>query len=195
MKRIDAIIKPKQAKLRVERVASFVPETIPSITKPESEKTPYDKWITWRTRVTMAGQDRTAITDLARYNDPDKPKYDQLIAELRKFDNLNPGNPRISGMFELGPEAPENAEMFDECRLGTATEVVPRTPQLRSPLLDGDLRNVRIEPQRALNLGVVTAGPPAVTPTTGQNVRLNRANGAAHAVPRAAGSRRSACQF
>jgi NAD-dependent deacetylase len=26
----------------------------------------------------------------------------------------------------VGPEAPDNAAMFDECRLGTATEVVPR---------------------------------------------------------------------
>jgi len=25
----------------------------------------------------------------------------------------------------VGPEAPDNAELFDECRLGTATEAVP----------------------------------------------------------------------
>ena len=25
----------------------------------------------------------------------------------------------------IGPEAPENAELFDECRLGSATAVVP----------------------------------------------------------------------
>jgi hypothetical protein len=25
----------------------------------------------------------------------------------------------------VGPEAPDNADLFDECRLGTATEAVP----------------------------------------------------------------------
>jgi hypothetical protein len=104
---IDAIIKPIQTRYRAERVSSFVPETIPSITKPESEKTPYDKWITWRTRITMKGQDSTAIRDLDRYNMPEKDKYHQLVAELKKFDKSNPGpRDQVSGMFELGPDSP-----------------------------------------------------------------------------------------
>jgi len=129
---IDAIIKPKQEKLRVERVSSFVPETIPSITKPESEKTAYDKWITWRTRITMAGQDRTAITDLDRYNDPDKDKYKKLVAELRKFDEFNPGNPRVSGMFELGPEAPETHILVTGVYNRPAAVVEPGFPSMIS---------------------------------------------------------------
>ena len=104
---IDGILKPKQAQLREERISSFVPETIPSITKPETERNAFDKWVYHRSRITMKGQDRTAITDLDRYNSPDKDKYHQLVAELKKFDNINPGaRDQVSGMFEVGPDAP-----------------------------------------------------------------------------------------
>ena len=123
---IDAIIKPKQRKLREERISSFVPETIPSVTKPESERTPFDKWIYHRSRITMAGQDRTAITDLDRYKDPDRGRYHQLVAELKKFDDINPGNRNlISGMFELGPDSPATHVLVTGVFNRPAAEVQP----------------------------------------------------------------------
>ncbi|HEV2200070.1 MAG TPA: DUF1549 and DUF1553 domain-containing protein [Bryobacteraceae bacterium] len=123
---IDGIIKPKQAKLREERVSSFVPETIPSLTKPASERNAFDKWVYHRSGITMKGQDRTAITDLTRYKDPDRDKYYALVAELKKFDNLNPG-PRdlVSGMFELGPDSPPTHVLVTGVYNRPAAEVEP----------------------------------------------------------------------
>ena len=123
---IDAIIKPKQKKLREERVSSFVPETIPSITKPESERNAFDKWVAHRSTITMKGQDRTAITDLDRYKDPDRDKYHALVNSLKQFDNINPGaRDQISGMFELGPDAPPTHVLVTGVYNRPAAEVQP----------------------------------------------------------------------
>ena len=128
---IDAIIKPDQKKLREERVSGFVPETIPSITKPESERNAFDKWVYHRSGITMKGQDRTAITDLDRYNSPNKDKYHQLVAELKKFDDVNPGNrDLVSGMFELGPNAPPTNILVTGVYNRKAAEVEPGFPSM-----------------------------------------------------------------
>jgi hypothetical protein len=123
---IDAILKPKFEQYKADRVSSFVPETIPSITKPASERNGYDKWIYWRSRITMKGQERTAITDLDRYKAPEREKYHELVAELKKFDNINPG-PRdmVSGMFELGPDSPPTHVLVTGVYNRPAAEVQP----------------------------------------------------------------------
>jgi NAD-dependent deacetylase len=46
-----------------------------------------------------------------------------------------PSPPR---MIYVGPEAPENADLFDECRLGRATEVVPAL--FHAPVLSDELK-------------------------------------------------------
>jgi hypothetical protein len=123
---IDLIIKPKQAKLREERISSFVPETIPSLTKPASERNSFDKWVAHRSIITMKGQDRTAITDLDRYKDPDRDKYHTLVNELKKFDDINPGaRDLVSGMFELGPDSPPTHVLVTGVYNRPAAEVQP----------------------------------------------------------------------
>ena len=47
---IDAILQPKFTQYKADRVLSFTPETIPSITKPENERNAFDKWLYHRSR-------------------------------------------------------------------------------------------------------------------------------------------------
>jgi hypothetical protein len=123
---IDAILQPKFKQYKTDRIQSFVPETIPSITKPESERNAFDKWINHRSGITMKGQERTVITDLDRYNDPSKDKYHALVAEMKKFDKDNPGaRDMISGMFELGPDSPPTHVLVTGVYNRPAGEVEP----------------------------------------------------------------------
>jgi len=46
-----------------------------------------------------------------------------LVAQVRRIPSARTG--RFARTIYIGPEAPENARAFDECRLGRAGEVLP----------------------------------------------------------------------
>ena len=69
--KMDAILQPVIDKLEDDRVFGFVPETRVSITKPEAERTAYDRWIYHRNLWTMQGRTRNAVVRL-KQKAPDK---------------------------------------------------------------------------------------------------------------------------
>ena len=88
--KMDAILQPVIDKLEDDRVFGFVPETRVSITKPEAERTAYDRWIYHRNLWTMQGRTRNAVVRL-KQKAPDKyVEYTDLEADLKKFDKLKP---------------------------------------------------------------------------------------------------------
>jgi hypothetical protein len=102
---LEVLTKPLQAKREADRLLGFVPETIASLTKPESERTPYDRWIIHRAQWTFSRGDDT--NGKVALKGAEKEKYDQLKTELKKYDSLKPKDPPyLSGMKDVGPEAP-----------------------------------------------------------------------------------------
>jgi len=88
--KMDAILQPVIDKLEDDRIFGFVPETRVSITKPEGERTAYDRWIYHRNLWTMQGRTRNAVVRL-KQKAPDKyVEYTDLEADLKKFDKLKP---------------------------------------------------------------------------------------------------------
>ncbi|MFZ6656477.1 DUF1549 and DUF1553 domain-containing protein [Undibacterium sp. TJN19] len=104
----ENLIRPIIDKAEADRLLGFVPATRESITKPESERTAYDRWIYHRNLWTMQGRTRNAVNQLKTKDKDGYEKYQKLEAELKKFDNIKPKHPGyISAMTELGhAEAP-----------------------------------------------------------------------------------------
>lgn len=128
---IDEILKPYIEKAEADRLLGFVPETRESITKPESERTAYDKWIYHRNLWTMSGRTRNAAATLRREDKATYAKYEKLTAELKKFDNIKPVEPGyLSTAFELGKESPPTHVLFKGIYDKPEEEVQPAFPSM-----------------------------------------------------------------
>lgn len=127
----EALLKPVIDKLESDRLSGFVPETRVSITKPENERTAYDRWIYHRNLWTMSGRTRNAENQLKAKDKESYAKYEALTAELKKFDALKPKDPGyISTMVELGPDAPPTKVLFKGIYDRPLDEVQPGLPAL-----------------------------------------------------------------
>ena len=127
----DALLKPIIDKSESDRLSGFVPETRESITKPESERTAYDRWIYHRNLWTMQGRTRNAVNQLKTRDKEGYAKYQALADELKQFDRLKPKDPgNISTMVELGPEAPPTYVLFKGIYDRKLEEVQPAFPAL-----------------------------------------------------------------
>ncbi len=132
--KMDAILQPVIDKLEDDRVFGFVPETRVSITKPEAERTAYDRWIYHRNLWTMQGRTRNAVVRL-KQKAPDKyVEYTDLEADLKKFDKLKPKElGAISTVTELGhADSPPTYVLFKGIYDRKLEEVQPGTPALFS---------------------------------------------------------------
>jgi hypothetical protein len=126
----DELLKPIIDKLESDRLSGFVPETRESITKPEAERTAYDKWIYHRNLWTLSGRTRNAVTRLKRDKE-NYAKYEVLAEELKKFDKLKPKDPgNISTMTELGAASPPTYVLFKGIYDRKLEEVQPGFPAL-----------------------------------------------------------------
>jgi hypothetical protein len=132
--KMDAILQPVIDKLEDDRVFGFVPETRVSITRPEAERTAYDRWIYHRNLWTMQGRTRNAVVRL-KQKAPDKyVEYTDLEADLKKFDKLKPKElGQISTVTELGhADAPPTYVLFKGIYDRKLEEVQPGVPALFS---------------------------------------------------------------
>ena len=110
----DALLKPVIEKLESDRLSGFVPDTRASITKPESERDAYDRWIYHRNLWTLSGRTRNAVADLKKKDKDGYAKYQALEEQLKAFDAIKPQDPgNISTMSELGhADAPPTYVLF-----------------------------------------------------------------------------------
>jgi len=129
---MDAVLQPVIDKLESDRLSGFVPETRVSLTKPESERTPYDRWIYHRNLWTMTGRTRNAVNRLKEKDKEGYAKYEKLEAQLKKFNRLKPRDPGyLSAMTELGQaEAPPTHVLFKGIYDRPLEEVQPAFPKL-----------------------------------------------------------------
>jgi hypothetical protein len=130
--KMDAILQPVIAKLEDDRLSGFVPETRVSLTKPEAERSSYDRWIYHRNLWTLQGRTRNAALRLKQKDPENWVKYTELEADLKKFDKLKPKEPGyISAMTELGhADAPPTYVLFKGIYDRKLDEVQPGFPAL-----------------------------------------------------------------
>jgi len=130
--KMDAIVQPVIDKLEEDRLSGFVPETRVSIMKKEEERNSYDRWIYHRNLWTMQGRTRNAVARL-KQKDPEKYlEYQDLEADLKKFDKLKPKElPQLSTVTELGhADAPPTYVLFKGIYDRKLEEVQPGFPSL-----------------------------------------------------------------
>ena len=110
----DALLKPVIDKLESDRLSGFVPDTRASLSKPESERDAYDRWIYHRNLWTLSGRTRNAVADLKKKDKDGYAKYQALEEQLKAFDAIKPKDPgNISTMSELGhADAPPTYVLF-----------------------------------------------------------------------------------
>jgi hypothetical protein len=130
--KMDAILQPVIDKLEDDRLSGFVPETRVSIMKAANERTAYDRWIYHRNLWTMQGRTRNAVNRL-KQKDPEKYlEYQELEADLKKFDKQKPKEPGyLSAITELGhADAPPTYVLFKGIYDRKLDEVQPGFPAL-----------------------------------------------------------------
>jgi len=130
--RQDALLKPLIEKSEADRLQGFVPATRESITKPENERTAYDRWIYHRNLWTMQGRTRNALQQLKTKDKTAYEQYVKLDEELKKFDGIKPKHPGyISAMTELGhADAPPTYVLANGIYDRHLEEVQPGFPSL-----------------------------------------------------------------
>ncbi len=141
---MDAILQPVIDKLEDDRLSGFVPETRVSIQKAENERNAYDRWIYHRNLWTMQGRTRNAVLRL-KQKDPEKYlEYQELEADLKKFDKLKPKElGQFSTLTELGhSDAPPTYVLFKGIYDRKLEEVQPGVPALFT-----DVRSPRSSPR------------------------------------------------
>jgi hypothetical protein len=132
--KMDAILQPVIDKLEEDRLSGFVPETRVSIMKKDEERNAYDRWIYHRNLWTMQGRTRNAVLRL-KEKAPDKyVEYQELEADLKKFDKQKPKElGQFSTLTELGhADAPPTYVLFKGIYDRKLEEVQPGVPALFS---------------------------------------------------------------
>jgi len=140
---ILASVRDKGVQYQKER---YLTDSRDALFKPESEWTPLDRWVNWRHKAVF-----TEATDLAAYlklsaEDKDSPEHDpanvekwkayqQLAAELKKFDKQRPGagSATLTAATELGQVAPPTYVRFGGVHERPTDEVQPAVPALWNP--------------------------------------------------------------
>jgi hypothetical protein len=130
--KMDAILKPIIDKLEDDRLFGFVPQTRASIMKPEGERNAYDRWIYHRNLWTMQGRTRNAVLRLKEKDPAKYLEYQELEADLGKFDAQKPKEPGyLSAVTELGhADAPPTYLLFKGIYDRPLEEVQPGVPAL-----------------------------------------------------------------
>jgi len=128
----EALLRPVIEKLESDRLSGFVPDTRTSITKPESERDAYDRWIYHRNLWTLSGRTRNAVSDLKKKDKDGYAKYQALEEQLKAFDVIKPQDPgNISTMSELGhADAPPTYVLFKGIYDRRLDQVQPGFPAL-----------------------------------------------------------------
>jgi hypothetical protein len=128
----EALLKPLIEKAEADRLQGFVPATRESITKPENERSAYDRWIYHRNLWTMQGRTRNAVQQLKTKDKTAYEQYVKLDEELKRFDGIKPRHPGyVSAMTELGhADAPPTYVLANGIYDRHLEEVQPGFPAL-----------------------------------------------------------------
>lgn len=135
-----ALIDEVRHKARAHYVSRFLDNTRASLSKPEAEWTPEDRWINNRNRI-YASDNGNVADYLEDSSDPaDKERlarYKALNDQLKKFDHLRPKrgtSNTISAITELGhPQAPATHLLFTGALDQPREEVQPGVPAILNP--------------------------------------------------------------
>lgn len=101
---VAALLEPKKQAIIKEFVDKYPPEIQAIIAKPAAERNPYEWQMYAKAKPYLSVDDDTAAKAL---KGDDKTKYQALMAELKKFSDLDPGDPPIGiGMRDLSDKAP-----------------------------------------------------------------------------------------
>lgn len=130
--KMDAILQPVIDKLEDDRLSGFVPQTRESIMKADNERNAYDRWIYHRNLWTMQGRTRNAVLRLKQKDAAKYLEYQELEADLKKFDKQKPKEPGyLSAVTELGhADAPPTYVLFKGIYDRPLEEVQPGVPAL-----------------------------------------------------------------
>jgi Protein of unknown function (DUF1549)/Protein of unknown function (DUF1553) len=101
---IAALLAPKKEALRKEYFDKYPEEIQALLLKPSSERNPLEGQMFHKAQPYLHFDDETAAKSL---KGEEKARYQALLAELKKFSNLDPGETPVGiGMKDLGPSAP-----------------------------------------------------------------------------------------
>lgn len=162
---IEELVAPGRQKAFEERLPGFVPADRVAITKPETQRTPLEKWIHTRYQWRETGFDRAAVARLAAVDigdtaivDPnatqadkdklkaDRLKYKQLTEELKKYAALDPGPmPSAAVLTEETPVAPPTHILFGGAYGNDGEEVQPGFLGVLNPPAPKIVPNARLE--------------------------------------------------
>jgi hypothetical protein len=101
---IAALLEPKKQAIIKEFVDKYPPEIQAIIAKPAAERNPYEWQMYAKAKPYLSVEDDMAAKAL---KGDDKTKYQALVAQLKQFADLDPGDPPIGiGMRDLSDKAP-----------------------------------------------------------------------------------------
>ncbi|HZT36647.1 MAG TPA: DUF1549 and DUF1553 domain-containing protein [Bryobacteraceae bacterium] len=145
---IAALLEPKKQAMIKEFVDKYPPEIQAIIAKPPAERNPYEWQMYAKAKPYLSVDDDAAAKTL---QGDAKVKYRQLVAELKQFADLDPGDPPVGiGMRDLSDTAP---------------------PTYR---LAGGVWNARQEEVQPGFLSILDPYPAKITPPPGANTTGRR---------------------
>lgn len=136
---IAALLDPKKQKILKEFVDKYPEEIQAVIAKPAAERTPFEWQMYAKAKPYLTIDNDTAAKAL---NKDDKKKYEGLLAELKQFSSIDPGEAPIGiGMRDLSTKAPSthrlNVGAWDapeeEVQPGFLSIIDPSEPRIGPP--------------------------------------------------------------
>lgn len=137
--RIAALLEPKRQEMYKDLYDKYPPEIQDAIRKPAAERNPFEWQMFYKAKPYLVFDDETVGKSLkgeARKN------YTALVAELKQFADLDPGEPPIGiGMRDLSKQAPAthllNVGAWDapreEVQPGFLSIIDPKSPRIVPP--------------------------------------------------------------
>ena len=120
---ISAILAPARKKIWDEFFDKFPPEVQEAITKPPSERTPYEAQLYHQAQLYIEPDKDAVVKSL---KGADKARYQALAKKLQEFASLYPGElPRGTGMRDISAQAPVTYVLAGGTYLGRQEPVQP----------------------------------------------------------------------
>ena len=127
---ISAILAPARKKIWDDFFDKYPPEVQEAITKPESERTPYEAQLYHQAKLYLEPTKDDVVKSL---RGPEKQRYQTFAKKLQEFAGLHPGDlPRGSGMRDISAQAPVTHILAGGTYLGRQQPVQPAFPSALS---------------------------------------------------------------
>jgi hypothetical protein len=136
---IAALLEPKRQKILKDFVDKYPAEIQAAIAKPAAERTPFEWQMYAKAKPYLVIDDDQASKAL---NKEDRKKYDALLAELKQFSSLDPGEAPLGiGMRDLGTKAPPTHRLnvgawdapLEQVQPGFLSIIDPSEPRIAPP--------------------------------------------------------------